>query len=143
MVGIKNLSNQTQKIIHPFIPVESLKVLFKDGLKLDSCFSGECALSTDEPADIDVTLASKLSPPEIFGIVAGSLLLVALAVGFIVAKIQQTRLRQAPPREPRSGVDIRFNKLSYVASGKSILNNMSGVVQAGRVLAILGPSGKI
>jgi ABC-type multidrug transport system fused ATPase/permease subunit len=100
-------------------------------------------------------------------VVVGFLLLLAFALG-VLGYLAQRRARRARPLEPEKtgGVSVEWSGVSYVIPGtnggffgrnnnkkkkeqagynddKAILDNLSGRVRPGQVMAILGPSGKV
>jgi hypothetical protein len=60
--------------------------------------------------------------------------------------VDRKRKRALPPPVDAPGLPISFDKISYSVGGlsdrKEILNEISGIVQPGELLAIMGPSGR-
>jgi ABC-type multidrug transport system fused ATPase/permease subunit len=54
----------------------------------------------------------------------------------------QIKAKSQPPPPPRRGASIKFENISYtIPSGRTVIENVTGVAPAGQVLAIMGPSG--
>lgn len=137
-----------------------------NGLTLSSCSFGECvrqsvidgaANSTTSGA---ATGGNDLGTGVIVGLaVVGSLVGVALLL-FLLGWLSQRKARKATSSSPakRGGYPIEWNDVSYVipyprpfwgrsrgnqatSEDKVILDNITGRVDPGRMMAILGPSG--
>lgn len=83
-----------------------------------------------------------MSPAAIIGISISSLILAAGLLGILLGLLKRRQLLKSVVPAPRSGVSIKFKGIGYSVKEKQILGNLSGYAGAGRVLAILGPSGK-
>lgn len=121
----------------------TLDPLFPDGLVLDECLSGECARPWEEPPDLLAVLRPVLSTAEIVGVVFAGMLVFVILAGLCFSKVRQTQLRRIPAPPPRLGSQISFSNIGYMVKKKRILNGVGGSARPGRVLAILGPSGKL
>jgi ABC-type multidrug transport system fused ATPase/permease subunit len=120
-----------------------LKDIFREGLTLPGCVFGECALPTDNPGSlIASSTVTQLQPGEIAGItIAGAAAFLAL-LGLLWAAVYQHHARKKDRPPEKKGATVTFDDISYTLSdGKQILNNLTGVAHAGKVLAIMGPSG--
>ncbi|KAJ3205377.1 hypothetical protein HK099_000835 [Clydaea vesicula] len=119
---------------------DSLKAVFKKGLPLGPCRVGEC-VDPGYKINLLPVVTPPLSPAAIAGIAVGSGFLGLILFSLIIAKIYQLRLRKIPLPAPRTGAQLRFRDISYEVNNKSILKNVSGCANSGRLMAILGPSG--
>ena len=145
---------------------ETIKSVFgNSGLQMNGCTFGECvrqnaidSLSSNGTPSSNTTSSegTHLSGGVIAGLaVVGGLVLTGLLLllwGFIV----QRRARHDTTVVPRTGgVTVEWKNIDYsipssnnpffgtpkAGDGKIVLNNLSGVVRPGEMLAVLGPSG--
>ena len=126
-----------------YLTVSFLSSLFPDGLSLTNCVFGECAVPSYNPEDQMSTNTEILSVGEIVVLsLAGVLVLLACA-GLLWAILYQYIAKHQEPPPARKGSSIEFNKLSYIVpGGRRVLKEVCGKASAGKVLAIMGPSGK-
>ena len=61
----------------------------------------------------------------------------------LIGKYNQIKYKALPVPSEKPGVIFSFSNVSYSIKNKVILNEISGRVNPGQILAILGPSGKI
>lgn len=122
------------------------------GLALQGCVFGECVAqavidSSNGTSTTDSTSGSSpLSPGVIAGLaVVGGLIGLGLA-SLIWGWVLQRAARKRPfDGGHNGGVDVRWTNVSYLIRSskvdKTILDSVNGHVAAGRLMAILGPSG--
>lgn len=137
--------------------VDQLKGILPNGLKLSGCNHGECLASARQQAEV-IGAAPKEAPGSTTNMVAVGvgagivgLLLLGLAACFGVAKSKQVKARKVVVDNVGSrGADLAFENVTYTigkTSGKNankakvVLDNISGKAMAGRITAIMGPSG--
>jgi len=141
----------------------TLQQLFgSSGLTLNGCSFGECVrqnvidAASSNSTSTDTTQKSTLGGGVIAGLaVVGSLLLIALLFLVIGLWSQRKARLQGYSRLGGGGVAVEWKDVSYIVPGsdgwtrnrknvsddKVILDNVSGLVLPGQMMAILGPSG--
>ncbi|KAI9011119.1 hypothetical protein BC832DRAFT_590367 [Gaertneriomyces semiglobifer] len=129
--------NETANCLVKF---EFLKGLFPDGIQLEECAHGECALPSDDPGDTEAS-ETRIGPGVIAGATAAGAVVAVGASACILGCVRARRARQQSPPAARKGVRLTFQGLTYSIGSKSILRNIDGEAYPGRVCAILGPSG--
>ena len=120
--------------------VQNLASFFPTGLGLGPCTVGECV-----DQSFQISLSPIVTPP----LTAGAIAVIAITstlcfmaiLFFIYARIVQLRLRKIPCPAPRTGASLEFKNVGYAVDNKNVLSGINGAANAGRVLAILGPSG--
>ncbi|KAI9358337.1 hypothetical protein DFJ73DRAFT_957802 [Zopfochytrium polystomum] len=113
------------------------------GVTVANCTYGECARPTDRPFFEQQAAAPALSVVEITSIAIAAVLFLALTACFLWAVVYKLCVvqRRKPPKK-MEGPNIMIHRLSYQIKGVGeILKEVSAVVPAGRVMAIMGPSG--
>lgn len=148
----------------------ALRAVFgQDGLGLDGCVFGECvrqnvidaANNNSTNSDDDGGSGTELSGGVIAGLaVIGGLLLLgaALLLWGCITQRRARRVREGKlPQDKQGGAGVEWSNISYVIPGavggrfgkrrqdvhddKTVLDNISGRVEPGQMMAILGPSG--
>ncbi len=71
----------------------------------------------------------------------GVLLLLGLLCLYIYSWADRARRRKAPLPKFRPGSELSFTNIGYAIGKKTILRDISGVVQPGKLLSVMGPSG--
>ncbi|KAJ3410887.1 hypothetical protein HDV05_003105 [Chytridiales sp. JEL 0842] len=133
-------TNSTSTCIASF---NFLAQLFPKGLDLPFCTFGECALPTDNPGILSFSVANNnLKPGEIAGVALAGVAIALAAMGLAWAAIYQYKAKKRDTPAERKGATVSFENISYtLPNGKVILKDITGVANAGQVLAIFGPSG--
>ena len=135
-----------------------------NGLTLSSCSFGECVRqsvvdgTSNSTAPGSADGGNSLGTGVIAGLaVVGSLIVIAL-LSFLLGWLSQRKARKAPSLSKRGGYPVEWNGVTYViphgrplwgtrksgqtATGdKVILDSVSGRINPGEMMAILGPSG--
>ncbi|KAL1754144.1 hypothetical protein FB107DRAFT_216275 [Schizophyllum commune] len=119
-----------------------------DGLSLSGCRFGECVRqyvidNASDSSSSNDDAGSSLSA----GVIAG-LAVVGALVGFVILFIIFGCLKQRRARRTghidlgNGGVGIEWRNLTYTVAGdKTVLDDVTGAVRPGQIVAILGPSG--
>lgn len=140
-------------------------VFGSSGLALQGCVFGECvAQSVIDSSTSTTSTQTGTSSPLSKGVIAGLAVVCGLLGLGIVAVIWGWLVQRAAKKRPfdggkSGGVDVRWSSVSYFVrplgaihhsifsrqktgnGEKTILDNTNGFVQAGSLMAILGPSG--
>ncbi|KAF5367669.1 hypothetical protein D9757_010971 [Collybiopsis confluens] len=159
-----DLDNSTQQASCTFKQSMISSLLGGSGLVLNGCSFGECLHqsvldnnSTTSSSSSSSSAKSSLSGGVIAGLaVVGALLLIAILF-FILGWLTQRRARRVGYDRPASGnVAVEWTNVSYTIPAsngrlwqkrgdndddKVILDSVSGRVEPGQMMAILGPSG--
>ncbi|KAF5371340.1 hypothetical protein D9758_004088 [Tetrapyrgos nigripes] len=157
------VDNSTNQATCHFAQTTLSQLFGSSGLTLNGCRFGECVRqsvidSGGTSTGTEASSGSGLSGGVIAGLaVVGALLLLALLV-LLVGLWKQRKARLAGYTRLRgSGVAVEWKDITYVVPGdrsrwrrkrsdnvnddKAILDNVSGLVLPGQMMAILGPSG--
>ncbi|KAH0610287.1 uncharacterized protein H6S33_011814 [Morchella sextelata] len=125
--------------------------IFGDESILLDCNAGECLHKSEVPGYSRPI--KTINKPLIAGVIAGcALFILAVVLGLWYLGRRSTqrngaiRLAEEDDEASRLGVEHRpaslhFEKVSYSLNEKTILKDVSGVVNSGQVMAIMGPSG--
>ncbi|KAG6840616.1 hypothetical protein C0991_005515 [Blastosporella zonata] len=158
------LDNSTNTATCHFKQATLLSLFPPDGLTLDGCSFGECVRQSviDTGGNIAAPSTTGGGKPLSGGVIAGLAVvggLILLALLFIVfGFIKQSKARRTQ-RSDGSGIQVgvHWDGITYSVPGssragffglfrndhdeKTVLDNVSGAVHAGQMMAILGPSG--
>ncbi|KAI9352264.1 hypothetical protein DFJ73DRAFT_642637 [Zopfochytrium polystomum] len=120
-----------------------LRSLFPNGLEIQNCDYGECALPSDNPDLATLQSSKELSAGEKVGVglaaFVGALILAGDAsFGLCLIRLERKKL---PITEERRGVSLGFSISSYSIGKRKLLRDVQGTASPGKVLAIMGPSG--
>ena len=114
-------------------------MLFPNGIKLQNCLHGECALPSDASSDEITTQV--LAVGDIAAIVVSSFIILSTFAVWLYYKLEQRKLRRRVVPPSRVGLHIKFKDIGYSVNKKPILKRVSGEATPGSLLAIMGPSG--
>ena len=75
------------------------------------------------------------------GLTLLGIFLAALMAMLVFGFFQRKKLRKDPKLEESVGMQVKFENIGYAIKNHQILSNVTGNVEKGQVLAIMGPSG--
>ena len=116
-----------------------ITALLPKGISLIDCNHGECVdpglvpIPPEEVKGIDVIGVTALSLAGFF------IFIVLVLVG--LGLLDRNKKKKLPIPSNSVGMDVVFENVSYDLGKRMILSGVNGGVQAGQLLAIMGPSG--
>jgi ABC-type multidrug transport system fused ATPase/permease subunit len=121
------------------LKLDFISALFPRGIDLTDCDHGECVDPDLVPVD-----AGELGEIDTIGITSLSftVFVILVALGLLMLGIlDKKKKKNMPSPKNNPGMSLVFDKVSYNLGKREILNGVCGSVEAGQLLAIMGPSG--
>lgn len=130
------------------LKLDFIKTFFPIGISLTNCNNGECADKYLAPivSRQETSSSSTINTTGISSLAVFATLILLLLMALIYGLIDRAKQRNMKIPKEYPGTTITFSQISYRLPGrnpKQILSNVSGSIQPGQILAIMGPSGTL